>query len=375
MVDIAIVALERQRLGGVEPPLIPFATAGSPISEPQQVSVGCSLGSWPTCWKGHRVASSLFGGSVIQFVPAPADGRSGSALFDAAGKHVVGLVAWRDESQGVGLAMSHDVVWEFLRGRVPTNLNQPIDHAVPVQEQQYDFSLGDTPQACPQCEGLRLWPFGGKQQAPPTQPPTNPQNPWPDLPSTLGGSGAAPTGDLVLRSEFEAARREFDAALRDLDRRLNTQSGELENVDEQVAEQNASLRDKFREIATSETVQQEVAALKDEFLKRLQESEDSEKSVRERLKESLLGAVHDRIEQIKAELANRDGSGGTPLGGILSLALATVLPMLGLGGLQTWLVTRAVSRLTNRLRGQENESLLSELRNLVARARGNTSEN
>ncbi len=88
--DAAIVAVPQEAFGGVLPGIIPVAPrqylvpAGATLS-----SVGCANGTWSTGWKGHALGYS---GGDLHFLPTPANGRSGSAIFDAEGKMIVAVL-------------------------------------------------------------------------------------------------------------------------------------------------------------------------------------------------------------------------------------------------------------------------------------------
>lgn len=113
--DLNVLSIPVSAFGGSVPSVVPLAassrnmTAGSTVA-----SVGCPSGAWPTAWLGH-VAKVEPG--VIRFRPAPQNGRSGSALFDEFGRAVVGIVGWRDDEGGTGIAMSADYVRDVMAGK------------------------------------------------------------------------------------------------------------------------------------------------------------------------------------------------------------------------------------------------------------------
>ena len=78
--DAAVVAVPAAALGGLLPAAIPLAPRGEAVRAGDTLaSVGCAGGSWSTGWKGHALG---YEAEELRFVPAPANGRSGSALFD-----------------------------------------------------------------------------------------------------------------------------------------------------------------------------------------------------------------------------------------------------------------------------------------------------
>ena len=117
--DIAIVEVEESALGGVLPGIVPIAADGSPQQYETITSVGCANGAWPTAWHGHVEARVDELGSVVHFQPPPAGGRSGSAIFDAAGEKIIGLIAWRAADDSHGIAMTLDELHAALRGEPP----------------------------------------------------------------------------------------------------------------------------------------------------------------------------------------------------------------------------------------------------------------
>ena len=114
--DAAVVALPESLFAGVLPPAIPVAPRGYAIAPGQTLtSVGCANGSWSTGWKGHALG---YQGRDLHFVPTPANGRSGSAVFDARGEQIVGLLRARTGNDSEGIATSVQSLYEvFGAGR------------------------------------------------------------------------------------------------------------------------------------------------------------------------------------------------------------------------------------------------------------------
>jgi len=103
-VDAAVVAVSESQFAGVLPKIIPIAESDrSPRPGDSVMSVGCAGGSWSTGWKGHVLGYS---GADMYFVPPPANGRSGSAIFDANGEKIVGLLKARTGDDSTGIASS-----------------------------------------------------------------------------------------------------------------------------------------------------------------------------------------------------------------------------------------------------------------------------
>ncbi|QDT60634.1 hypothetical protein SV7mr_31580 [Stieleria bergensis] len=146
--DIAVVRIDRRALGNYRPPVIPLAGSQDSFNYQNIFSVGCPSGRWPTAFEGFALRRQANGGDTIHFVPMPAGGRSGSAIFDvnSGEAQIIGLIAWRStdsgghgldgrgETHGYGIAMTHQEVWAGLSGKQTTSsvLLVPPPNAVPL---------------------------------------------------------------------------------------------------------------------------------------------------------------------------------------------------------------------------------------------------
>ena len=102
--DAAIVALAESSFRGVLPAVVPLAERGrDPAPGATIVSVGCAQGAWATGFVGHVLG---YRNGDLCFLPVPADGRSGSAIFDAGGTRIVGLLRARSAQDSYGIATS-----------------------------------------------------------------------------------------------------------------------------------------------------------------------------------------------------------------------------------------------------------------------------
>lgn len=169
--DAAIVALEVSQFAGWVPRAIPLAppTAilrpGEPIT-----SVGCARGAWSTSWKGHVLG---YRNGDLHFVPPPENGRSGSAIFDAAGTQIVGLLRARTGDDAAGVACTVQALY--------ANLSQPAAYQ--------DVQCSPDGSCCP--GGSNLFPLlGNRRRLPEDQQPYFPgerlqppgsADPWPGL--------------------------------------------------------------------------------------------------------------------------------------------------------------------------------------------------
>lgn len=103
-VDAALVVIQTSAFGGLAPKPVRIAQQSYVVQPGETIrSVGCANGAWPTAWTGHAIGYDE--DSHLLFRPAPADGRSGSAIFNAAGE-IVGLIFARHDDAGVGMACS-----------------------------------------------------------------------------------------------------------------------------------------------------------------------------------------------------------------------------------------------------------------------------
>jgi hypothetical protein len=94
-IDVAIMKVSKRDTGGWSPKPIPLADPSWQYADGQELlSAGCARGAWPTAWSGHAVGLDRQGHLV--FEPIPAQGRSGSAITDAAGERIVALLFAKD---------------------------------------------------------------------------------------------------------------------------------------------------------------------------------------------------------------------------------------------------------------------------------------
>ena len=346
--DIAMVAVDRSRLGQWMPSVIPIAPAGSTVNWNHVLTIGCPQGRWPSAMMGHGFRHESYAGDVVLFYPAPAPGRSGSAILSADGKQIIGLIAWRSDGGSGdgraaggphGIAMTHKEIHAAWTGETEADGDRPRDWVEVNAIQRNDllqahidgkqrrifyegrtrddvYLLASYPgepenlfwvhSQYVQCPDGRCFPW---QQGPRQQPQPQPQPPFgggggqSPLPPDLGGGQPQPQGpnlgDYVRRSELDEA--------------LRLQLG------------------LFRE----------------DFLRRLEDGKVDEESLIERVKEALKGAAEDRKEDI-TDKANSEG-------GWLMFALGSALTIgggaLGIGGWKLWAAHKALRILVARREG------------------------
>ena len=143
--DAALVVLPSASFGGMIPKTVPIAPADYTVRPGDALtSVGCANGSWSTGWKGHTLG---YRGSDLHFLPTPANGRSGSAVFDSSGQMIVGLLRARtsdgNESSGIATSVQalHRALGEEIRTQCPGGVcPAPIPNSVADGEAQWRLS-------------------------------------------------------------------------------------------------------------------------------------------------------------------------------------------------------------------------------------------
>jgi len=121
--DAAVVAVPESAFGGLVPKTIPVAPRDFVVRPGETLaSVGCANGTWSTGFRGHALG---YHGSDLHFVPTPANGRSGSAIFDAEGRMIVGLLRARTADGTQGIATSLQTLHAALAGQSQSEIRNP----------------------------------------------------------------------------------------------------------------------------------------------------------------------------------------------------------------------------------------------------------
>lgn len=225
-VDAAVIALAESQFGGLLPPAIPLAPRDYVVRPGQTLcSVGCAGGAWSTGWKGHALGDA---DGDLRFLPPPAMGRSGSALFDADAQRIVGVVRARTLDNGQGIASSVQSLYGQL--------------CRAVAERQVQCGPGGCP--VPQ---YRLLPYRQAQENRPT-------NPWPTLPSPAADMSETNRkldriAELMLdkrpATNTEPDHRVSDS-LREEQERLCERLNGLNQVIQQIAGDPATVAERFQ---------------------------------------------------------------------------------------------------------------------------------
>jgi hypothetical protein len=155
--DMAMIQISTSQFGGRLPSIVPLAPSGTVIRPGQTLlSVGCANGHWASAWRGHAVSLA---GTELKFRPGPESGRSGSAIFDASGSYVVGLLRARNT----------DTVTSATLG-IATNLGG--------LRQRFN-----TAYQLAQCPGGVCDPYQRQLQPSPSRQPSPQGGAWPSLPT------------------------------------------------------------------------------------------------------------------------------------------------------------------------------------------------
>ena len=144
--DAAILAVPVAVFGDALPTAIPLAPRDCQIQPGETLtSAGCAGGAWSTGWKGHALG---YDGDDLQFVPPPANGRSGSAVFDARGRQIVGIVRARTGDNSLGIATSIQAVYrafDVASPAAPPQGRLPAQGGGPRDEEQTQCGPGGCP--------------------------------------------------------------------------------------------------------------------------------------------------------------------------------------------------------------------------------------
>lgn len=217
-VDVAIVAVPIQSLGGHVPRPLPF---GPDLQVGDElITVGCPLGDWPALWNGRVYEVS---NGYTRFLPGShslgngrdqMQGRSGSVICNAEGTHIAGLIAWHDGRYGVAQPVS--LLMQYTANATGSASADVESGQYPTQRPR---TYGDDAGGCP--------PWGCPRQPPPQQPPApqqpyggggGGQNPWPNLPPESGPPAPAPqvpSGPHIDAAQLENIKSRLESLERD----------------------------------------------------------------------------------------------------------------------------------------------------------------
>lgn len=149
--DFAVVSIRSQDVGNYFPLIEPIALAQADfVPDFSKIfSAGCPQGTWQTHWIGHGTGV-LGANQAVKFVPMPANGRSGSAIYQLTDEGIVqvGLITYRtknpgkdgsSETDGEGIAQTIAHIRKLTELSMDTSgfpdvVDDEQFEAVPVQE-------------------------------------------------------------------------------------------------------------------------------------------------------------------------------------------------------------------------------------------------
>lgn len=179
-IDAAILIVPARAFGGILPAAIPLGTAAdNPPAGATIRSVGCASGSWATGFEGRVLQNDSRGN--LWFVPPPAGGRSGSALTNAAGDRIVGLLQVRAQDNSHGGATNIATLRARLDPQIRTAAATFRPHETLVA---YLAAQCGPNQDCQPFGGRAILPWNAsprRQQPAPAQPAPG-AGPWPTMP-------------------------------------------------------------------------------------------------------------------------------------------------------------------------------------------------
>lgn len=169
--DAAVLQIPEALFMGNLPKVIPLARPTRKIAVGETIlTVGCPEAKWASGLKGHALG---YEGWKLAFTPTPADGRSGSAIFDATGEQIIGLLFAREVNDRYGYAVSIQALHRNLAASIKHTVHTGREDCPDCNE---SVGLGD---GLPLPYGGRLMPWRNKE--PEIAPPVAP-TPYPTLP-------------------------------------------------------------------------------------------------------------------------------------------------------------------------------------------------
>ncbi len=268
--DAAVVAVPQRAFDRVLPNIVPIAPPEYRARPGQTVtSVGCAHGTWSTGFCGHVLGYNAADGS-LRFTPTPANGRSGSAIFDAQGSQIIGLLRARTTDGSEGIATSLQMLYTALASAPESKTtNQKSETAqcpggvCPTPGADYQYRLLPTPQYR-QYESGRADAYNqGRSSVWPTLPPSAPAVPIDMGPTNArlqqiadllveirrqqgppAPSAAGPPMPDAADAALEAAEEAKDVAQQTADE-VRQESGRLRQAVDSLLGDRATLHERF----------------------------------------------------------------------------------------------------------------------------------
>jgi hypothetical protein len=361
MRDIAVASISKSKLT-VRPAIVPLGPRGAELSSRTVVSVGCALGGWPTAWKGHVLEA---GSATVWFLPTPADGRSGSALFDEAGRMIVGLVGWRAADGDYGIAMHLGEIYAAFDGKPPVQTTAVTEAApmAPVQYTSASSCIHGLPlsQLCAECQGScdRRLPFGlfGNRRTPQEEEKVKPfgdgaYSPWSGSSEGESGGAVGPAppdlSSYATRSELTAVESRLNQSMQQVNQRLGSLETQTQAALDQSQRASVQIEAQKKTSESNHTsLLQRLAefASREELVAKYQEAREAgAEAGREAARKTALAVVAEKLGE----------TGGMALWHTLLSALGISGPIgIGLAALGWFVSRRAGRRIVQRSRGAE----------------------
>jgi hypothetical protein len=285
--DAAIITLPEAAFAGRLPAAIPLAPRGSTLRPGQTLaSVGCANGGWSTAWKGHVLECR---DDELRFVPVPANGRSGSALFDAESQQIVGVVRARTGDSSAGIATPLVAIYRAFdgpargaaapQGTAERGALQPVQcgpngcpaGGVPAPNPGEHFALPYRQNVERQIDGLKNssgpWPTlpPPPAAAPPPAPAAVPQGPDPATTQALGELGRAVDRNAsdVQQLRDQVLPRAIDQAVRPLGERISAIDQTVKPLGEKISAIDSALKPLSEKLSAVDAAVQPLERIKE----------------------------------------------------------------------------------------------------------------
>jgi len=212
--DLAILALDKSKLNGYSPVVLPLADENVIYDGHKIYTIGHPDGSSnPTMLTGVVFSQD----QGLHFKPAPMSGRSGSPIvgYNDSGHFAIGVVGWKDVENQSGRAMNIVQLYKILRGE-EVSVGTPLN----------DYT-GTPVQFIQDCPDGQCYPF---QRFLPKQSNVNPNNPWIKTPSNVLPNAPAPISDDIEK-RLAALEQKTKENKETVDRVLTTAMSVKEQLD------------------------------------------------------------------------------------------------------------------------------------------------
>jgi hypothetical protein len=214
--DLAILALDKSKLNGYSPMVLPLADENVIYDGHKIYTIGHPGGSSnPTMLTGVVFSQD----QGLHFKPAPMSGRSGSPIvgYNDSGHFAIGVIGWKDVENQAGRAMNIVQLYKILRGE-EVSVGTPLN----------DYT-GTAVQFIQDCPDGQCYPF---QRFLPKQSSVNPNNPWIKTPNNVLPNAPAPISDDIEKrlAALESATKANKATVEQVLTTANSVKEQLEKL-------------------------------------------------------------------------------------------------------------------------------------------------